>query len=157
MTIDEKIKSIVFDILNSNLKDIFNARYKKDTMFVGHSGGGCFHIYLEDPILNWEMDGRTHQEYWVINPIGEHDNGGDADIDFSSELNKEGYWITSIDSVDGYLDYIDSFENIVKRIEDGSLAKVIKSKALKKANELVKDVYEDELFLARLLGVLEEE
>ena len=44
-----------------------------------------------------------------------------------------------------------------KRQEDGSLAKVIKSKALKKANELVKDVYEDELFLARLLGVLEEE
>jgi len=113
-------------------------------------------LNLRDQILI-KLINCTHQEYWVINPIGEHDNGGDADIDFSSELNKEGYWITSIDSVDGYLDYIDSFENIVKRIEDGSLAKVIKSKALKKANELVKDVYEDELFLARLLGVLEEE
>jgi len=157
MTIDEKMKNIAFDILSSNLKNIFNERYRKNKMFVGHSGGGCFHIYLEDPILKYDMDGETFQEYWILNPIGEHDNGGDCDIDFSSELNKEGYWLTSIDSVDGYLDYIDSFENIVKRIEDGSLAKVIKSKALRKANELVKDVYEDELFLARLLGVLEEE
>ena len=66
-------------------------------------------------------------------------------------------WLTSIDSAEGYLDYIDSFENIVKRIEEGSLAKVLKSKALRKTNELVKDVYQDELFLARLLGVLEEE
>lgn len=151
MTIDEKMKNIAFDILSSNLKNIFNERYRKNKMFVGHSGGGCFHIYLEDPILKYDMDGETFQEYWILNPIGEHDNGGDCDIDFSSELNKEGYWLTSIDSVDGYLDYIDSFENIVKRIEDGSLAKVIKSKALRKANELVKDVYEDELFLARLL------
>lgn len=157
MTIDEKMKNIAFDVLGSNLKDIFKSRYEKETMFIGHSGGGCFHIYLEDPILKFEMDGESYKEYWILNPIGEHDNGGDCDIDFSSELNKEGYWLTSIDSVDGYLDYIDSFENIVKRIEDGSLAKVIKSKALKKANELVKDVYEDELFLARLLGVLEEE
>ena len=48
MTIDEKMKNIAFDILNSNLKNIFNERYRKNKMFVGHSGGGCFHIYLED-------------------------------------------------------------------------------------------------------------
>tara|TARA_S200002703_G_scaffold158824_1_gene170263 strand:- start:1538 stop:2011 length:474 start_codon:yes stop_codon:yes gene_type:complete len=157
MTIDEKFKSIAFDILNSNLKDIFDKRYKDETMFIGHSGGGCFHIYLEDPKLSWDYEGESQKEYWILNPIGEHGEGGDCDIDFSGELDKEGLWLTSIDSAEGYLDYIDSFENIVKRIEDGSLAKVLKSESLMKTNELVKDIYEDELFLARLLGVLEEE
>jgi|TARA_B100000902_G_C27250643_1_gene885076 hypothetical protein len=122
MKLDDKFKSIAFDILDSNLKDIFKERYEKDTMFIVHSGGGCFHIGLDDPILNDE---------WILNPIGEHGTGGDPDLDFSTQLDKEGIWLTSIDCAEGYLDYIDSFENIVKRIEDGSLAKVLKSKSVK--------------------------
>ena len=152
MTFEEHFQSLIEDLNNR-----FPQLVKKYNLCIVHSGGGCFHIYLEDPKLSWDYEGESQKEYWILNPIGEHGEGGDCDIDFSGELDKEGLWLTSIDSAEGYLDYIDSFENIVKRIEDGSLAKVLKSESLMKTNELVKDIYEDELFLARLLGVLEEE
>ena len=98
----------------------------EDTAIIFDGNAQDFHIGLDDPILNDE---------WILNPIGEHGEGGDPDLDFSGKLDKEGLWLTSIDSSEGYLDYIDSFENIVKRIEDGSLAKVLKFKTRKEESQ----------------------
>lgn len=121
MNIFDKFQEIENKINKWNIKTLF----EKNNMTIVHSGGGCFHLSIDDDYLCNCDDSNVKncicEKDWIINAYVDDD----CDVSFENKITLDTICMTSTSCSDDFY-YLDSFENIINRIKNGDLGQRVK-------------------------------